>query len=165
MQSVRGVSTGQQCQSSSFGVYTQLIVRKIHDKLLDVVLKGSIRFFTVTPVGRIINRFSKDIETIDGSLNGSLRVVITFIASLIGAVVSVKPTENCTVDIVDYGCYRCSVVLAACDYHQLHVLAIFRPVSSSRSKCASTRGHAAVSNLVSIRRADLCTANRKLWLR
>jgi ABC-type multidrug transport system fused ATPase/permease subunit len=49
---------------------------------------GSIRFFTVTPVGRILNRFSKDIETIDGSLMSSLETVIVYVASLIGAVVS-----------------------------------------------------------------------------
>lgn len=31
----------------------------LHDRLLDVVLRGTIRFFTVTPVGRILNRFSR----------------------------------------------------------------------------------------------------------
>lgn len=31
----------------------------IHDRLLNVVMRGTIRFFTVTPVGRILNRFSR----------------------------------------------------------------------------------------------------------
>uniref|UniRef100_A0A8C5Z8N1 P-loop containing nucleoside triphosphate hydrolase protein n=1 Tax=Marmota marmota marmota TaxID=9994 RepID=A0A8C5Z8N1_MARMA len=36
--------------------------RKIFNNLLDLVLHAQIRFFDVTPVGRIMNRFSKDIE-------------------------------------------------------------------------------------------------------
>jgi ABC-type multidrug transport system fused ATPase/permease subunit len=55
--------------------------------------KGTIRFFNVTPTGRIINRFSRDVETIDSSLNGGLRTVIVYVASLIGAVVSVICTS------------------------------------------------------------------------
>lgn len=34
-------------------------VRNLHNRLLDTVMSGTIRFFNVTPVGRILNRFSK----------------------------------------------------------------------------------------------------------
>lgn len=80
--------------------------RNLHNRLLDTVMNGTIRFFNVTPVGRILNRFSKgklmlllrrymlklthlDIETIDTSLNGGLRTVIVYVASLIGALATV----------------------------------------------------------------------------
>jgi hypothetical protein len=62
--------------------------KTLHDRLLDSVVHGTIRFFNTTPVGRIINRFSKDIETIDMRLNSSSRTVITFTASLVFTIVS-----------------------------------------------------------------------------
>lgn len=62
--------------------------RTLHDRLLNSVVHGSIRFFNTTPVGRIINRFSKDVETIDMRLNSSSRTVITFTASLVFTIVS-----------------------------------------------------------------------------
>jgi ABC-type multidrug transport system fused ATPase/permease subunit len=39
--------------------------RKLHDELLKSILYSPLRFFEVTPVGRILNRFSSDIEKID----------------------------------------------------------------------------------------------------
>ena len=47
-------------------LYGSLIAsRSLHGKLLDNVLGAPLRFFEVTPIGRILNRFSKDIENID----------------------------------------------------------------------------------------------------
>ena len=45
---------------------------KSHDSLLDGVLHAPLRFFESNPVGRIINRFSRDLETIELSLPSSL---------------------------------------------------------------------------------------------
>lgn len=39
--------------------------KKLFDRLLQCVMRATPRFFDSTPVGRIINRFSKDIESID----------------------------------------------------------------------------------------------------
>ncbi|KAJ2613508.1 Transporter of the ATP-binding cassette (ABC) [Coemansia sp. RSA 1365] len=49
----------------------------LHERLLHTVLRAPIRFFDTTPVGRLINRFSKDMETIDQSLSSSLAIFIT----------------------------------------------------------------------------------------
>lgn len=40
----------------------------LHALLLDNVLKTPLQFFEVTPVGRILSRFSKDIDVLDTSL-------------------------------------------------------------------------------------------------
>ncbi|KAK8850432.1 hypothetical protein IAR55_004350 [Kwoniella newhampshirensis] len=85
----------------------------LHDRLLDSVLRATVRFFNVTPVGRIINRFSKDIEVIDSTLNGSLRTVIVYFASLIGAVVVVAviiPWFLVPAAIISYLYYKYSVL-------------------------------------------------------
>lgn len=42
--------------------------RKIFNEMLDSVLQSKIRFFDSTPIGRIMNRFSKDIEAVDQDL-------------------------------------------------------------------------------------------------
>ncbi|KAG0369465.1 hypothetical protein BGZ54_009889 [Gamsiella multidivaricata] len=39
--------------------------RSIHRRLLSQILNSPVRFFDTTPLGRIMNRFTKDIETID----------------------------------------------------------------------------------------------------
>lgn len=42
--------------------------RVIHQKMLTRILHAPMGFFDTTPVGRIVNRFSKDINTIDTEL-------------------------------------------------------------------------------------------------
>jgi len=44
----------------------------MHTSILQKVMFFPISFFDVTPVGRIVNRFSQDITTIDEELAGSL---------------------------------------------------------------------------------------------
>ena len=45
--------------------------------------------FDTTPSGRIVNRFSRDIETVDSSLSQSLRVVVAYFFALVGAFIVV----------------------------------------------------------------------------
>ncbi|MGZ3722723.1 MAG: ATP-binding cassette domain-containing protein, partial [Bdellovibrionales bacterium] len=45
--------------------------RNIHDKMLKAILGGRMRFFDSTPVGRILQRFSRDMEAIDIQLQWS----------------------------------------------------------------------------------------------
>ncbi|WRT70588.1 uncharacterized protein IL334_007586 [Kwoniella shivajii] len=85
----------------------------LHDRLLNQVMRSTVRFFNVTPVGRIINRFSRDVETIDSSLNGALRTVIIYVASLIGAIVTVAaivPWFLVPAAVISYLYYQYSVV-------------------------------------------------------
>ena len=39
--------------------------RVLHDKMLFNILRSPMSFFDTTPLGRILNRFSKDIYTVD----------------------------------------------------------------------------------------------------
>lgn len=91
----------------SWGSYRAAIT--IHNRLLNTVLRSTVRFFDTTPLGRIINRFSKDIETIDGSLNGSLMTVIIYVANLfvaIGVVAVIVPWFLVPAAIISYMYYR-----------------------------------------------------------
>ncbi|CAF0999654.1 unnamed protein product [Rotaria sordida] len=61
--------------------------RKLHWFILIGILHAPISFFDTTPLGRIINRFSKDIEAVDSALpnafSQSLTTLITVVATLI----------------------------------------------------------------------------------
>ncbi|XP_021203914.2 multidrug resistance-associated protein 1 isoform X3 [Bombyx mori] len=56
----------------------------IHELLLDNVLKTPLHFFEVTPIGRILSRFSKDIEIIDSMLPSQLINGVYCVFELIG---------------------------------------------------------------------------------
>lgn len=49
----------------------------LHNALLHSNLRWAMEMFDITPLGRIVNRFSKDIDTIDNVLPFNIRVVIS----------------------------------------------------------------------------------------
>lgn len=48
------------------------INQKIHDKMIDNVVKTKLKFFEENTQGAILNRFSKDVQTLD-------KIVYTFL--------------------------------------------------------------------------------------
>ncbi|EGN91771.1 hypothetical protein SERLA73DRAFT_157398 [Serpula lacrymans var. lacrymans S7.3] len=63
--------------------------RIIFKRLLEGVVRATMRWHDVTPQGRMLNRFGKDIETIDGSLAGSLQAVNSSLATFAAAILTV----------------------------------------------------------------------------
>ncbi|XP_026315550.1 multidrug resistance-associated protein 7 [Hyposmocoma kahamanoa] len=59
---------------------------KVHRTLLKVIVKAKVKFFDVTPTGRIINRFSSDTYTVDDSLPFIMNILLAQFFALIGAV-------------------------------------------------------------------------------
>ncbi|CAG4948573.1 unnamed protein product [Colias eurytheme] len=59
---------------------------KIHKALLEIIVKANVKFFDVTPTGRIINRFSSDTYTVDDSLPFILNIFLAQVFALIGAI-------------------------------------------------------------------------------
>jgi ABC-type multidrug transport system fused ATPase/permease subunit len=58
----------------ALGYYASLQAsRSLFIALLDRLTRAPIRFFDVTPIGRILNRFSKDIGIIDGQLQNAAK--------------------------------------------------------------------------------------------
>ncbi|VDN99848.1 unnamed protein product [Rodentolepis nana] len=59
----------------------------MHENMLDSVLQGEMQFFDTTPVGRILNRFSSDVGTIDDGLPFIFNILLAIIFGLIGSIV------------------------------------------------------------------------------
>jgi ABC-type multidrug transport system fused ATPase/permease subunit len=70
--------------NSAWGSYKAAV--SIHDNMLSSVMRSTVRFYDTTPSGRIINRFSKDVETIDNSLSSNLKQVLANVGVLFGAI-------------------------------------------------------------------------------
>ncbi|XP_049823779.1 multidrug resistance-associated protein 1 isoform X4 [Aethina tumida] len=67
--------------------------KSLHRLLLENIMKvPTTTFYDVTPVGRILNRFSKDVDTLDNVLPMTLRGWITCFFSVIGTLVVISYT-------------------------------------------------------------------------
>ncbi|KAG7364336.1 multidrug ABC transporter permease/ATPase [Nitzschia inconspicua] len=64
--------------------------KKIFSNLLQVVMHAPMSFFDTTPIGRIINRFSQDMYTVDSQLMNALRSYLTTIMNVISTVVVIS---------------------------------------------------------------------------
>ncbi|XP_062549081.1 multidrug resistance-associated protein 1-like isoform X2 [Armigeres subalbatus] len=61
--------------------------KELHNNLLESSMKMPMSFFDTTPLGRIINRFSKDVDVMDNTLPTTIRMFLLFFLSVIGVFV------------------------------------------------------------------------------
>ncbi len=88
---------------SSFCFYLAALTasENLHDQMTKAVKKAPVLFFDTNPVGRILNRFSKDIGSMDELLPGQFRFATQlwlyfFSATILSAVTNVWLFITCT---------------------------------------------------------------------
>ncbi|KAG0033036.1 hypothetical protein BGZ82_006270 [Podila clonocystis] len=67
-----------------------LAARHLHDRLLSNLLRQPMAFFDTTPVGRIINRFSTDIDACDESIIWNIIDVVYCLVAIAGTLVVIS---------------------------------------------------------------------------
>ena len=60
---------------------------RLHDSMLSAVLKAPVKFFDTNPVGRILNRFARDISIMDELLPVSFLHTLELLLFSVGAIV------------------------------------------------------------------------------
>ncbi|WWC63484.1 uncharacterized protein I303_106087 [Kwoniella dejecticola CBS 10117] len=66
---------------------------KIHKNAITRVMFAPQSFFDTTPLGRIMNRFSKDTDTIDNTLSDAMRMAIGTLSNIVGATILLAIVE------------------------------------------------------------------------
>ncbi|PNF24808.1 hypothetical protein B7P43_G15136 [Cryptotermes secundus] len=69
---------------------TLLAATYLHSQMLSHVLTNPLSFFDTTPTGRILNRFSKDIDTLDNTIPHNIRAWLTCLFSVIATLVVIS---------------------------------------------------------------------------
>ncbi|KAG1747124.1 ABC transporter [Suillus paluster] len=73
-----------------FALLTYYASQQLHRISLRRVLYAPMSFFETTPLGRIMNRFAKDIDTVDNLFGDSLRMLISTASQIIGAIILIS---------------------------------------------------------------------------
>lgn len=71
-----------------FASFTLSVAKNLHNKMLGTVIRGKMAFFDTTPQGRIMNRFSKDTNSVDQGIQRFAQSVVSTGLMIIGMVIS-----------------------------------------------------------------------------
>jgi len=104
--------------------------RTLHSTFMNAVLSVPLSWYKTTPVGRVVNRFSRDMSSIDNSLASMVRLVLEALMRVVfqlAAVSSVLPV------FVFPAAFSCAVGVIAGEMYTRTAVAVKRLVSSSQS--------------------------------
>lgn len=76
--------------SLCLAVGSKIASRNLHHTLLENVLHSPMSFFETTPLGRIVNRFSKDISTIDDKVPMTLIMFLRTFCGVLGTIAAIS---------------------------------------------------------------------------
>ncbi|KAJ1602920.1 hypothetical protein NDA14_002008 [Ustilago hordei] len=165
------------------GVYGITAGNKLFERMLHTVVRSPTRFFDQTPTGRILNRFTKDVETVDSTLAGNIRQLVAFTGASILSFTTMAVTVPSFVPLLvlfAYVYYRTAqaYISAARDLRRLESVTrspIFQSFSEVLNGIATVRAYGAQERFLEtlFRRLDATQscynlfwmANRWLMLR
>ncbi|KDR78881.1 hypothetical protein GALMADRAFT_244520 [Galerina marginata CBS 339.88] len=75
---------------ATFALLTYFASQSLHKLAIKRVMHAPMSFFETTPLGRIMNRFSKDIDTIDNLLGDALRMFMGTFSNILGAIILIS---------------------------------------------------------------------------
>lgn len=62
----------------------------LHERLLDRIVKAPMSFFDTTPIGRILNRFSQDMVTVDSSIRFTMIQMMRGVSSIFTTIIAIS---------------------------------------------------------------------------
>lgn len=70
---------------------------RLHDQLLGSIMKARVLVFDLSPMGRILNRFSSDVNTIDDSLPFILNILLASLFGVLGTMIIIVYSLPCLI--------------------------------------------------------------------
>ena len=70
--SLAGV-VGLTCRSLCVATHRLTASQTVHQRLVASVLRAPVAFFDTTPMGRVLNRFAADVQTVDVEISQSVK--------------------------------------------------------------------------------------------
>ncbi|XP_054167707.1 ATP-binding cassette sub-family C member 2-like [Oppia nitens] len=64
--------------------------QQLHGQILDCVMHAPMTWFDTTPLGRILNRFSRDLDVLDGQISDNIGEFFVEILSVIGGLINIS---------------------------------------------------------------------------
>ncbi|KAJ3775268.1 ABC transporter [Lentinula raphanica] len=83
-------ATAMFMMGTTFAMLTYFASQRLHKAAIERVMRAPMSFFETTPLGRIMNRFAKDIDTIDNLLGDALRMLAGTMSNILGAVILIS---------------------------------------------------------------------------
>ena len=94
----------------SLGYYSSLQAsRYLFNAMLRRLSRAPSRFFDITPIGRILNRFTSDINTVDHALQGSARAAVAGMLNFVisfAVIIAVVPSFAPLAHVIAWLCVR-----------------------------------------------------------
>ncbi|KAK9896913.1 hypothetical protein P389DRAFT_194562 [Cystobasidium minutum MCA 4210] len=67
---------------------------KLHRNAITRVLYAPMSLFDTTPLGRIMNRFGKDMDTVDNTLNDAMRMALSTLSQVFGSIILIAIVQQ-----------------------------------------------------------------------
>ncbi|RPD61094.1 P-loop containing nucleoside triphosphate hydrolase protein [Lentinus tigrinus ALCF2SS1-7] len=157
---------------ATFASLTYFASQAMHKQAINRVMHAPMTFFETTPLGRIMNRFSKDIDTIDNTLGDALRMFWTTFGTILGAIILIAIVLPWF--LIAVGAISIAYILAAIFYKasarelkRLDALlrsTLYTHFSESLSGLATIRAYGETERFLEENRKRVDIENRAYWL-
>lgn len=167
-----GQAIGMFCMGVVFAIMTYYSSKTLHGRAMQRLMHAPISFFDMTPLGRIINRLSKDIDTIDNIIGDAIRMFIGTLVQIIGAVVLIsilQPYFLIAVSVISifYYWYGAFYRPSAREIRRLDALlrsTLYAHFSESLAGASTIRAYGAQSRFIQQNAKLIDIENRAYWL-